>query len=154
MELHYTIILASIYVFHKQQLPLHFPPHFALKKGFTWTFYLGGKCVAEMKFVIHPILAVLAGPIADSKARGCIIFSRNVRVKPISTNSALPPSFFSFSFRSLHNYPFFSQRDEYWISGVATYISSAVAASTWNLIICRVSGHTYFLKKVNQFYLL
>ena len=132
----YTIILASIYVFLKQQLPLHFPPTLCIEKGFTWTFYFLGKYVAEIKFVSHPILAVLAGPIADFKVRGCIIFSRNVHVKPMATNSALPPSFFSFSFRSLHNYPFFSQRDEYWISGVATYISSAVA---WNLIIYGVS---------------
>ena len=116
-----------------------FPPAFSIEKIFMWTFYFGDKCVAEMKFVRHPNLIVLAGPIDDSKTRGCIFFFRNVHVKPMATNSALPPSFFSFSFRSLHNYPFFSQRDEYWISGVATYISSAVAASTWNLIIYGVS---------------
>ena len=114
-----------------------FSPPLCIEKVLRGHFISGGKCVAEMKFISHPILAVLAGHIADSKARGCIFFSGNVHVKPMTTNSALPPSFFSFSFRSLHNYPFFSQRDEYWISGVATYISSAVAASTWNLIILR-----------------
>ena len=115
-----------------------FSPHTLHWKGFYVDILFGGK----MRSRNEVRKSSLSHFGTDSKARGCIIFSRNVHVKPMATNSALPPSFFSFSFRSLHNYPFFSQRDEYWISGVATYISSAVAASTWNLIICRVSGHT------------